>query len=158
VRPVGLSGGVDGHDVGVVQPGRGLRLPAEPGDGRAGEANRAAEDLHGDPAAERDLAGFEDDAHAAAAELAAELKVVEPSPGRLTVGRGRAGQGLAEEPDAGQCPRQPVARLIRRLGPFGRSGVGTARERLVADGQDGAELLVPCIPVRGNGACRDGIR
>ena len=84
VRAVLLAGGVDRHDVGVVQLGRRLGLAAEALHGVGGQAQPAAEDLEGHLAVERDLARLVDDAHAAAADLADDLEVAEPLPARRT--------------------------------------------------------------------------
>ena len=60
----------DRHDIGVVQPRRGPRLAAEPLQRLAVLGHDAGQDLERDPAAERDLLGLVDHAHAAAADLA----------------------------------------------------------------------------------------
>src|SRR5262249_53587668 len=77
VGAVVLAGGVDGNDGGVVQSGSGLGLTAEALDGAAGQAELAGEHLEGDLAVEGDLAGLEDDTHAAPADLAADLEVAQ---------------------------------------------------------------------------------
>ena len=90
--------GEDRHDVGVVQPGHGLGLAAEPlhrlliGDGAE------SEDLERDAAAQRRLLGLVDHAHAAPAELAEDLELAQC---RRLLG-GRSGRSM-DELDAGQA-------------------------------------------------------
>jgi hypothetical protein len=75
VGAVLLAGGVDGDDVGVVQPGRRFRFAAEALNGFFGQPQAGAEDLEGDLAVEGDLPRFVDHAHAAAADLAHDLEI-----------------------------------------------------------------------------------
>jgi hypothetical protein len=67
VNALGLADAEDGHDVAVVQPRRRLRLAAEALRVTGMGPRVRRQDFQGDAAAERDLLGFVDDAHAAAA-------------------------------------------------------------------------------------------
>ncbi len=68
----------DRHDVGVVQPGRGLRLTLEPAHLLGVEQRPGREHLRGHAAAQRLLLGLVDHAHAAAADLAEDPVVAQP--------------------------------------------------------------------------------
>ena len=68
----------DRHDVGVVQPRRGLRLAAEPLQGHRGRPTTwPRQDLQRHAAAQRDLLGLVDDPHAAPADLAEDPVVAD---------------------------------------------------------------------------------
>ena len=69
--------GVDRHDVGVVQAGGGLGLELEPLELPGVERRGEGQDLQRHAAAERDLLGLVDDAHAAAADLAEDPEVAQ---------------------------------------------------------------------------------
>ena len=81
MRAVLLAGGVDRHDVGVVQLGRRLGLAAEALHRLGRQSQAGGEHLERHLAVERDLPRLVDDAHAAAAELADDLEIAEPSVG-----------------------------------------------------------------------------
>jgi hypothetical protein len=102
VAAVGLADGVDRDDVGVVQLGGGLRLALEPLDRLLREPEPGRQDLEGDPAIQRQLAGLVDDAHPASADLAQQIEIAEPAQG------GGYGRGI-------RFARKGVAVLGRRL-------------------------------------------
>ena len=85
---------VDRHDVRVVQAGGGLGLELEPLQLPGVERRGERQDLQRHPAAQRELLGLVDDAHAAPADLAEDPEVAQepsPRPGRpsgLGPGRG----------------------------------------------------------------------
>ena len=68
----------DGHDVGVVQPGRRLRLAAEPRPQLLVGEQVRRQHLDGDAAAQGFVLGLVDHAHPAAADLADEAILAEP--------------------------------------------------------------------------------
>ena len=102
-----LARGVDGDDVGVVQPGRRLRLAAEALHRLAGQPQPARQDLQRHLAVERYLTRRVDHPHAAAAQLADDLEVAEPRAGQVRhrsplrlgcgCGGGRPGEGRAQD-------------------------------------------------------------
>ena len=69
--------GVDRHDVGVVQLAGRAGFVAEACQAALIEHRREGQHLQGHAAAERDLLGFVDDAHAAAADLADDAEVAQ---------------------------------------------------------------------------------
>ena len=69
--------GVDGDDVRVVERGGGAGFVLEAGQLLLVEHRGERQDLQRDAAAERELLGLVDDAHAAAAELAEDAEVAE---------------------------------------------------------------------------------
>jgi hypothetical protein len=73
---------VDLHDVGVLESGNGLSLRAEAGQVGAAGVVAGQDHLQRHQAAQADLTGLVDDAHAAAAQLAQDLVA-----GNLYVGR-----------------------------------------------------------------------
>ena len=73
-----LPGGVNRHDVGVVQLRGRFRLAAEALHRLGGQPQAAREDFQGHRAVERHLPGLVDDAHAAPAELPADLEIAQP--------------------------------------------------------------------------------
>jgi hypothetical protein len=75
---------VDGHDVGVIQLGGGLRLGAEALHVLRGRQVAGQDHFQGDGAAEAGLAGPEDDAHAAAGQFLEDL--ISRNPGQLIPG------------------------------------------------------------------------
>jgi len=79
VDAVLFAGGVDRHDVAVVQAGGGLGLAVEALHRGGGQARPRGQDLQRHPAVERGLPRLVDDAHAAAPQLANDLEVTEPS-------------------------------------------------------------------------------
>jgi hypothetical protein len=79
-----LADAEDGHDVGVVELGRGPRLALEPAAGLGVLEHLPGEHLQGHMPAQRDLLGLVDDAHAAAAHLADDAVVAELLQGRQT--------------------------------------------------------------------------
>ena len=85
VKPVGITAIEDRHDVRVVQARRGLRFAPEPLELVAGEQARLRQHLQRHTASQRLLHGFEDHAHATAADLAHDAIVAEP----LELGHGR---------------------------------------------------------------------
>ena len=82
----------DRHDVGVVQPGRGAGLAAEPLLDQPVAGHLPRQDLQRHPAAQRDLLGLVDHAHAAPADLAEDPVVADLPQGRI---RGPGIPGLA---------------------------------------------------------------
>ena len=72
-----LADGEDGHDVRMVDLGRGLGFVLEAGDVLFVDGGGSGQDLEGDAAAEGDLLRLVDDAHAAAADFADEAEVAE---------------------------------------------------------------------------------
>ena len=68
----------DGHDVGVVQPGHRLGLALEACHRFPVGSGTEAQHLQGHFAFERQLLGFVDDTHAAAADLAHDAEVAQP--------------------------------------------------------------------------------
>ena len=66
---VGFADFVNGADVGVIERGGGAGFAAEALESQQGLARRCREKFQGDEAAEREVLGFVDDSHAAAAEL-----------------------------------------------------------------------------------------
>ena len=85
VLAVDVADFVDGDDVRVLQPGRGLGLGAEALQVVV-RRQRAGEDhFQGDDAVERSLPGLVDDAHAAAADLGQQLVIAEGSRNRCCV-------------------------------------------------------------------------
>ena len=100
-----FADGVDRDDVGVGQPGGGLRLAGEALPDVLLEGELGRQDLDGDPALEPLVAGAVHHAHAATADLAldgigAAQRLGEPSSQRLVrrIGHGRqSGMGLARE-------------------------------------------------------------
>ena len=113
VDAVVLADAEDRHDVGVVQPGRGPGLAAEPL-----QVGRPQQAVHGqhlqrDVPAQRLLHGLVDDAHAAAADLAEDAVVAQLRGHRARPGR---------------PPRQrPVPGPPRSRAPPSPPGRGTAR-------------------------------
>ena len=112
--------GVDRHDVGVVQAGRGLGLELEPlqlpGVQRRGERQH----LQRHPAAERDLLGLVDDAHAAAADLAERCGSRPARPARgpavgPAAAAGRVPDGRAAQVGQHRERRQQPAELLGLL-------------------------------------------
>ena len=81
----------DRHDVGVVQPRRGAGLAAEPLLDHPVAGHRPRQDLQRHPAAQRDLLGLVDHAHAAPADLAEDPVVADQGRGRI---RGPKTRGL----------------------------------------------------------------
>src|SRR5260370_35178228 len=77
MRPVFLAGGVNRHDVGVMQLGGRLGLAVKTLHRLGGQTQPATQHLERDPAVKRHLPRFIDDAHAAAADLAHYLEVAE---------------------------------------------------------------------------------
>ena len=77
MQPVLLADAVDGHDVGVVQPGGGLGLPMEAPQPLRLQQGVRRQHLQGDVAPQRFLLGFVHHAHAAAADLAQDAVVAE---------------------------------------------------------------------------------
>ena len=76
--PVVLAHAEDRHDVGVVQPGRRLRLALEPPHLLGVQQRAGREHLQGHAPAQRLLLGLVDDAHAAPADLAEDAVVAQP--------------------------------------------------------------------------------
>ena len=74
---------VDRHDVGVVQPGRGAGLAAEPLLDHPVAGHLPRQDLQRHAAAQRDLLGLVHDAHAAPADLAEDPVVADLAQGRI---------------------------------------------------------------------------
>jgi hypothetical protein len=79
VAAVFFARGVHRHDVGVMQLGGGFGFAVEALHGLRRQSESAAQDLEGHLAIERQLARFIDDPHAAAADLAHDLEVAQPS-------------------------------------------------------------------------------
>lgn len=73
--------GEDGHDVGVVQLGGGLGFVLEAQEPLGIQGRGVGQDFQGDAAVEGNLRGFVDDAHAAAAEFAEDLKIAQGAEG-----------------------------------------------------------------------------
>ena len=82
---VGLAGGVDGNDVGVMEPAGGLRLAPEPLHRSGCEPQPAAQQLEGHRPIEGDLARPIDDAHAPSPQFMEQLEIAEDL-GRLSHG------------------------------------------------------------------------
>ncbi len=120
---------VDGHDVGVVQLGRRLRLVLEalqlPGVERRGER----QDLQGDPPGQRDLLGLVDDPHAAAADLADDPVVPQPAAPFRHARPGRPAGGLLGALRVGQGARG----LQRGQGPAQHGGKGRVAAGVLLD-------------------------
>ena len=74
-----FAGGVDRHDVGVMQLGRRLCLTVEASHRLARQAQAGGQDLERHLAVERDLPRLVDDAHAATADFPDDLEIAEPS-------------------------------------------------------------------------------
>ena len=87
VDPLVAADAEDRHDVGVVQLRGRLGLDLEPLALLGVDRRREREDLQGDPAAQRDLLGLVDDAHAPPPDLAEDAVVAELGPGRDGLGR-----------------------------------------------------------------------
>jgi hypothetical protein len=107
----------DGHDIGVMEPGRGAGLVAEPLQGLGVAARAGREDLQGHLSAQRDLLGLVDHPHAAAADLAEDAEVADLAQGRRRPGRFVSALVLADllgllEPDH---RREQVADLFGQL-------------------------------------------
>jgi hypothetical protein len=89
--------GVNRHDVRMVQERRRLGLGLEPRELAWVKRGGEGEDLQGDAAAERDLLGLVDDAHATAADLAQNVEITQqPEPWARDVrcrGDGRTSSG-----------------------------------------------------------------
>lgn len=86
-----LLDGIDGDDVGVGEPGRGLRLAQEPLPERGLRRHGLWQELDRHRPVERDVTRQEDDAHPAAAQLA--LQGV-PADERLLEGDELGGDGV----------------------------------------------------------------
>ncbi len=97
-QPLVFADAEDRHDVGVVQPGRRAGLPLEPLLGPGVHQELTGQDLQRDVAAERDLLGLVDDAHAAAADLADDPVIAQPLQRGSGPGAGRLGHLLADLP------------------------------------------------------------
>jgi hypothetical protein len=116
----------DLHDVRVLQPGDDLRLGAEAGQLlRVGV--RARQDFQGHQAGQPVLPGLEDDAHAAAAQLAEQLVPRHRRPPRRT----------------------PRGRHARRSPPFGHPPLRQVRgERFGAPGRGQGQVQLNLRPER----------
>jgi hypothetical protein len=77
VYAVFFSGGVNGNDIGVVEFGGGFGLAAKAVHGLWSESQPRTEHVQSHTTVERFLPGFEDDAHAAAAEFAHDLEIAQ---------------------------------------------------------------------------------
>ncbi len=88
VDPLLAAHSEDRHDVGMVQLRGRLGLDLEPLAPLGVDRRREREDLQGDPAAQGDLLGLIDHAHAPPPDLADDGVVAELGPGRK---RARAG-------------------------------------------------------------------
>ncbi len=138
-QAVGLADVVDLHDVGVLQPGDGLRLGQEAG-GRLGRGMGTAQDhLQGAGAVQADLPGAVDDAHAAAAQLAQDLVAGDGRDGPLSRSRrigwqpdkqGSIGSGsvkiLVREDSSSRTPDRP-GKESRKSGRIERLFAGRCR-------------------------------
>ncbi len=94
--PFGRTDGEDGDDIGMVEAGDGLGLALEALHGDFVGHGAEPKDFEGDAAAEGDLFGFVDHAHAAAADFADEAEVAE-----LGGGIGGGAGGSVDELEAG---------------------------------------------------------
>ena len=147
--PAILADLVDRHDVGVVQPGRGPRLAAEPLQAPGVAGDRVGQDLQGDVPAQRQLLGLVDDAHAAAADLAEDAVVADPlrrarrpargprrpGPGGVPGGRG-AGVGLLHHDQHREDVADAVGQLRVPVGVLGQRGplaAAVARDELLGE-------------------------
>jgi len=115
----------DGHDVGVVQPRRRLRLALEALQQVRPRRRLGRQHLEGDVAAERFLHRLVDDAHAAAADLAQQQVLAEPPgvgrPGGGRQGRETAARGPARRPQR-QRRRHQLAQLAGVLRVLAQAG------------------------------------
>jgi hypothetical protein len=116
VRPAAVGGGdvrdrpgladlVDGHGVGVVEPGRRPRLPAEPVPQRGRGEHVGAGDLQGDAAAEPRVEREEHHTEPAPSQLAADPEPADPQ------------GGLRDRPPARGPFLQPLHALPAALQP-----------------------------------------
>ena len=118
-QAVGLADVVDLHDVGVLQPGDGLRFGQEADGGLDAGMGAGQDHLQDAWSVQEDLSAAVDDAHAAAAQLAQDL--VAGDGGDDAVGRRRGGTAVA--PGVG-VEQEPDRRVERLCGAGGRLGPG----------------------------------
>ena len=100
---------VDGNDVRVLELGRGGGFGVETMDEIPARGGSAGEELEGDDAVDAELAGFEDDAAAAAAEFFEEFVIGE----KAAFGEGFDRGGSGEEGVGGAQPEAMCAESFR---------------------------------------------
>ena len=115
--------GIDGHDVGVMEPGGGLGLLAEALQMLGVEGGRKRQHLQGHPPGQRQLDGLVDDAHAAPANLADDAEVAQGI-GRQGIGSAAGQPRHVARERTGQRRRlmhklQTVEALVQRVGQVG---------------------------------------
>ena len=119
---------VDRDDAGVVEQGDGLGLVLEAAQLVVAGEQAGLDHLERDGPVEGDLPGLVDDAHAAAAQLPADLVVAEVADAR---GRWRFGMGWIgrAEVDYGVIARRHSGVVVGRPGPGARQRRGRRRAR-----------------------------
>jgi hypothetical protein len=119
--------GEDGDNVRVMELGGGEGFVAEALKLARVEDRSERKDLERDAAAQRDLLGFVDDAHTAAADLAQDAEVAELGAGVGAGGGGvewrRFGEGTAER-DEGLDGGEDFAKLVGVFGVLPQAGFG----------------------------------
>ncbi len=108
VQPVLFPRLVNGDDIGVVQPPGSARLAAESFDPARVDHRVKHQHLQGDATAQRNLLGLVDNSHAAAANLAQNLEVAEPTRQRRGADRRRPGARARATQPRNHWVAQPV--------------------------------------------------
>lgn len=134
---------INGHDIRMVQLGRGPRFILETFDLLLIQHRREREDLHGHPAVERDLPGFVHDGHSATPDLAHQRVIAQPS-FRVV---GNLFECLAGRLNIGYRLLQQLEALKMRLEVL--SQIGMLRGQLLRIGSEAAldlgEVTVQCL-------------
>ncbi len=149
--------GVDRHDVGVVERGGGAGFVLEARKLPLVEHGGEGQHLERDAAAERELLGFVDHAHAAAADLAEDAEVAELARrGLVSLSAGRVELGLRQ---TRHC-RHGGDQLSEGFSVFAVLACESFQVEAFSGDEAGCDLFEEAaeLGVEGGGVGRDGVR